>query len=200
MDMDNILYYATVVFCLISSVVLISFGNARWLIPQTEICMRARLLADLLDTDPEKRHEMILDLCFFVVKHKYYRERLDKKFLPEIHQHLERRIREPGMIRRASRRFQSLTCIERARYTVASGHTFWDRERNRIDAEELRHWNIPTLERPMGLENELAKVERWIEEFREEMAASREIDGQICEDKSGLKTEISELVDLELGL
>ncbi|QSZ36758.1 hypothetical protein DSL72_006641 [Monilinia vaccinii-corymbosi] len=162
----------------------------------TECWMRAGLLAELLETDPEKRSERILDLCFYVISDEMNRGTLNEKVLPEVLQHLEKRIRQPGMILRESEKFGSLTRFEDSTYFISSRKN----PGRQPTEEDKRYWNIPTLEYPMGFEREIKTVEKCIEEYKKRKGdASKETEGCKREHDAGSKVEDWEFIDLEKG-
>ena len=75
--------------------------------------MRAKLLLYVLQTAPENRLERILDFCFFVISGKTIE--VPEETLPEILEHLERRIGSTEMARQ-SEWFSTLSMHELSRY------------------------------------------------------------------------------------
>ncbi|KAF7861551.1 hypothetical protein EAF04_008113 [Stromatinia cepivora] len=154
-----------------------------WQVPKAERRMRAEVLGELLQTAPNKRSERILDLCFYVVSNKEEKEVLvlPNEVLPEIYRHLEKRIRREGMLERESKYFKALTEIEFLRYRRSDG--IWDS--HHVTAEDTKFWDIPTVERPMGFEKEIERVQKRIEEYKNgKEDADKERVGEVLSDFS----------------
>ncbi|KAM0123719.1 hypothetical protein ACHAPC_010830 [Botrytis cinerea] len=131
--------------------------------------MRAKLLLYVLQTAPENRLERILDFCFFVISDKTIE--VPEETLPEILEHLERRIGSTEMARQ-SEWFSTLSMHEFNRYCDVELKTNPDLGRLvPWEIEESR--NIPIVERPMGFEKEIARVQKRIEEYKKGILSSR---------------------------
>ncbi|TGO44828.1 hypothetical protein BCON_0457g00050 [Botryotinia convoluta] len=130
--------------------------------------MRAKLLLDLLQIAPENRLEIILDFCFFIISDK--ETEVPQEVLPEILEHLEKRIGGTETMQ-PSEWFRTLTRYEFRRYCDALLDS--DPRRRKITLEDQESWNIPTVERPMGFEKEIARVQKRIEEYKKGISSSR---------------------------
>ncbi|KAF7951963.1 uncharacterized protein EAE97_001460 [Botrytis byssoidea] len=144
--------------------------------------MRAKLLLQLLQMSPEERSDRILDLFFFVLSDKT--NNVPEEVLPEILEHLERRIGGTETVQR-SEWFRTLTTNELDRYIYVQCRVTPSRRRN-FPLEIKENWNIPTAERPMGFEKEISRVQKLIEEYKKGMPSS--------------KAKMAENTDLEKGL
>ncbi|THV45531.1 hypothetical protein BGAL_0477g00010 [Botrytis galanthina] len=144
--------------------------------------MPAKLLLQLLQMSPEERSDRILDLFFFVLSDKT--TEVPEEVLPVILEHLERRIGGKETVQR-SEWFRTLTTGEFERYIDVQLRVTPSRRRN-FPLEIKENWNIPTVERPMGFEKEIARVQKRIEEYKKGMLSS--------------KAKMAENIDLEKGL
>ncbi|KAF7954147.1 hypothetical protein EAE96_005278 [Botrytis aclada] len=131
--------------------------------------MRAALLLQLLKKSPEERYDRILDLFFFVLSDK--KAKVPEEFLPEILEHLERRISATETVQR-SEWFLTMTTAECERYCDIQLRVNPDRQRY-VPLAIKQSWDIPTLERPMGFEKEIVRVQRRIEEYKKGIPSSR---------------------------
>ncbi|KAF7890029.1 uncharacterized protein EAF02_002444 [Botrytis sinoallii] len=143
--------------------------------------MRAKLLLQLLQMSPEERSDRILDLFFFVLSGKT--TEVPEEVLPEILEHLERRIGGTETVQR-SEWFRTLSTSELNRYCDAQLRVTPSRRRN-FALEIKENWNIPTVERPMGFEKEIARVQKRIEEYKRGISST--------------KAKMAENIDLEKG-
>ncbi|CAD6444749.1 daea444e-5cff-4357-96e5-4c0edaa53f1a [Sclerotinia trifoliorum] len=168
-------------------------------LPKAEDQMRARILCDLLQTPPSKRFERILDLCFFLVSNENEKEmlHLPNEVLSEIYQHLEKRIRRERLLEEEPKRFMVLTEKEFKRYK--SSESSWD---SGSTEEILKSWDIPTVERPMGLEKEIERVQKRIKDHKNSKEdTDKEGVGEMLSGEASLtRMEMSDNVDLEKGL
>ncbi|KAF7933913.1 uncharacterized protein EAE98_003622 [Botrytis deweyae] len=144
--------------------------------------MRAKLLLQLLQMSPEERSDRILDLFFFVLSEKT--TEVPEEVLPDILEHLERRISDTETVQR-SEWFRTLSTSEFNRYCNAQLRVTPSRRYN-FALEIKENWNIPTVERPMGFEKEIARVQKRIEEYKRGISSS--------------KAKMAESIDLEKGL
>ncbi|TGO36246.1 hypothetical protein BHYA_0131g00240 [Botrytis hyacinthi] len=144
--------------------------------------MRAKLLLQLLQMSPEERSDRILDLFFFLLSDKT--TEVPEEFLPEILEHLERRIGSTETVQR-SEWFRTLTTYELDRYCNVQLRVTPSRRCN-FPLEIKENWNIPTVEHPMGFEKEIARVQKRIEEYKKGISSS--------------KAKMAENIDLEKGL
>ncbi|TGO07365.1 hypothetical protein BTUL_0287g00060 [Botrytis tulipae] len=123
--------------------------------------MRAKLLLDLLQIAPENRRERILDFCFFIVSDN--KTEVPQEVLPEILEHLEKRIGGTETLQ-PSEWYRTLSWHEFRRYYDALLKS--NPCRQKITLEDQESWNIPTVERPMGFEKEIARVQKRIDEYK----------------------------------
>ncbi|KAJ8067511.1 hypothetical protein OCU04_004854 [Sclerotinia nivalis] len=101
------------------------------------------------------------------------------------------------MLERESRCFEALIETEFLRHRRSDG--IWDS--HQITAEETKFWDIPTVERPMGFEKEIERVQKRIEEYKNgKEDADKERVGEVLGGASLTRMEMAEHVDLEKGL
>ncbi|KAI9647847.1 hypothetical protein NHQ30_004235 [Ciborinia camelliae] len=166
-----------------------------YLYPKIQRQMREILLLELLETAPERRSDRILDFCFYIISDDKAKMQLTEKGLQEVLEHLDKRIYQKEPVERENRAPFPWTWDEYLEYrrVLRMGPS------QKFTEEDIKHWDIPTVERPMGFEKQLQRVQKRIEEYRKgKEDASNENGGERSGNSS--RVETSECVDIEKGL